>query len=105
MIRTHKWSSGYNNTVHLSDTSCARSVFEGRDHPLVGHTQGASWFRKSDLFYQDLLQLDTARPRTRGLCAGTRSPPALGVAGFVSRKKGARSKGKEEKEGENNNSR
>ena len=31
--------------------------------------------------------------------------PALGVAGFVSRKKGARSKGKEEKEGENNNSR
>ena len=25
--------------------------------------------------------------------------PALGVAGFVSRKKGARSKGKEEKEG------
>ena len=38
------------------------------------------------------LQLDTARPRTRGLCAGT--------SGFVSRKKGARSKGKEEKEGE-----
>ena len=31
--------------------------------------------------------------------------PALGVAGFVSRKKGARSKGKEEKEGKNNNSR
>ena len=31
--------------------------------------------------------------------------PALGVAGFVSRNKGARSKGKEEKEGKNNNSR
>ena len=29
--------------------------------------------------------------------------PALGVAGFVSRKKGARSKGKEEKEGKKNN--
>ena len=46
------------------------------------------------------LQLGTARPRTRGLCAGT---GVAGEGGVVSRKKGARSMGEEKKEGENNN--
>ena len=46
------------------------------------------------------LQLGTARPRTRGLCAGI---GCVGGGGVVSRKKGARSMGEEKKEGKNNN--
>ena len=44
-----------------------------------------------------VLQLCTACPRTRGLCAGTAG------AGFFSTKKDARSIGEEKKEGNNNN--